>query len=167
MARRSLWDAGLDYGHGTGHGVGAYLNVHEYPPLISSRNDNVGMLANMFTSNEPGYYEEGKYGIRIEDVVQVVAVDEAGRRSLRGDFGGRGALTFYDCTMAPIQTTLVREELLTRDEARWLNDFHARVRQNVRPLLSEAQNEWLAKQTPNVTFAAQCGGDECLAQCGV
>lgn len=168
MARRSLWDAGLDYGHGTGHGVGAYLNVHEYPPLFSARtgSDTIGMLENMFTSNEPGYYEEGQYGIRIEDVVQVVPVSVSERSRLRGDFGGRGALTFADCTRVPIQTTLIKEELLTEQEARWLNEFHARVRLDTRELLSEVEYAWLVRQTPNVTWRAECSGT-CAVQCGL
>lgn len=168
MARRSLWDAGLDYGHGTGHGVGAYLNVHEYPPLFAARtnSDTIGMLANMFSSNEPGYYEEGAYGIRIEDVVQVVpAVLPNGQRRLRGDFDGRGALAFADCTRVPIQTTLIDETLLTESEARWLNEFHGRVREETQALLSEAEYAWLVQQTPNVTWRAECSGT-CAVQCG-
>lgn len=70
MARRALWDVGLDFSHATGHGVGAYLNVHEEPPVITEMNRAPGMCKNMFTSNEPGYYEEHKFGIRIEDVIQ-------------------------------------------------------------------------------------------------
>lgn len=158
MARRALWDVGLDYGHGTGHGIGAYLNVHEYPPLLSRRNDAVGVQLHMFTSNEPGYYAEGDYGIRIEDVIEVVPATGDG---LRGNFAGLGALAFRDCTRAPIQTTLLRDELLTAAEARWLNEFHALVRRDTRPLLSADAYEWLVRQTPNVTF----GGEKCSATC--
>lgn len=77
MARRALWEVGLNYNHGTGHGVGAYLNVHEYPPLISSRNSATGMCKNMFTTNEPGYYEDIKFGVRIENVLQVVDLPDS------------------------------------------------------------------------------------------
>lgn len=161
MARRSLWDVGLNYGHGTGHGVGSYLNVHEYPPLISSTNTPPGMQENMFTSNEPGYYEEGEYGIRIEDVIQVVAADAS---KLRGNFGGVGALTFLDITVAPIQTTLINEELLTYDEAVWLNDYHRGVRTAVRSFLNDAQFAWLERETPDVRYYAVIN-ETCSAVC--
>lgn len=134
MARRSLWDAGLDYGHGTGHGVGAFMGVHEYPPLISRTNSEPGMVENLFTSNgknlvipeiffeilfcikivslEPGYYLEDHYGIRIEDVIQVVPLS----RTIRGNFEGQGALEFYDITMVPIQIKLMDLDLLNYEE---------------------------------------------------
>lgn len=164
MARRALWDVGLDYGHGTGHGVGAYLNVHEYPPSIPSRFKGDGFQLSMFTSNEPGYYAEGDYGIRIEDVIEVVHADEG---ALRGNFAGRGALTFRDCTRAPIQTTMLREELLTAAEAHWLNEFHEHVRRDTRALLSADAYEWLVRQTPNVTLeTSQCSATICTAKCG-
>lgn len=111
MARRALWDVGLDYGHGTGHGIGAYLNVHEYPPLISSRNMAQGMLRNMFTSNEPGYYEDGSFGIRIESIIQVIQAPDT-----ETYFNGKGALKFSDITMAPIQTKLIDVNLLNKAE---------------------------------------------------
>lgn len=134
MARRALWDVGLDYGHGTGHGIGHGLNVHEYPPLISSRNMEPGMLKNMFTSNgkihlrirrsndqlkirfpisEPGYYEAGSFGIRIESIIQVIQAP-----GTEAYFNGKGALKFLDVTMAPIQTKLVDVTLLTKQEVR-------------------------------------------------
>lgn len=111
MARRALWEVGLDYNHATGHGVGAYLNVHEYPPLISSSNMSPGMCKNMFTTNEPGYYEEDKFGIRIENVLQVVDVPDSSQM-----FGGRGAFKFEDITMVPIQTKMINVDLLTEPE---------------------------------------------------
>ncbi|CAD7091432.1 unnamed protein product [Hermetia illucens] len=124
VARRELWQAGLDYGHGTGHGVGAFLNVHEYPPLITSRPSasSPGIMENMFTSDEPGYYEEDKFGIRIEDVVQVIK-----KANLSEAFGGRGALTFETVTFAPIQTKMIDTNLLTKDEADYINAYHQKV----------------------------------------
>lgn len=111
MARRALWDVGLDYSHATGHGIGAYLNVHEVPPLLSSKNTPPGMRENMFTSNEPGYYEDGKFGIRIENVLQVVHAPNSSTY-----FGGKGAFKFDDITMVPIQVKLIDVDLLTESE---------------------------------------------------
>ncbi|KAJ6605041.1 Xaa-Pro aminopeptidase ApepP [Pseudolycoriella hygida] len=150
MARRALWDAGLNYGHGTGHGIGAYLNVHEYPPSIGSSNSEPGMLKNMFTSNEPGFYQEGKFGIRIEDVVQAVPA------KILGDFNGVGALQFYHVTMVPLQTSLMKIELLTKQEIDWLNEYHERVFRNTDPVLERLNDadarEWLYEQTRPITY---------------
>ncbi len=121
LARSSLWDAGLDYDHGTGHGVGAYLSVHEGPQNISKRPITVALRPGMIVSNEPGYYKVGHYGIRIENLV---AVNEP------KDFGGdRKMMTFETLTLAPIDLACVDVSLLTADERVWLNDYHARVRQ--------------------------------------
>lgn len=111
MARRSLWDIGLDYSHATGHGIGAYLNVHEFPPKLSNDNFPPGMRKNMFTTNEPGYYEDGQFGVRIENVIQTVELPESSTY-----FGGRGAYSFHDVTMVPIQTKLIDVDLLTESE---------------------------------------------------
>lgn len=120
MARRSLWDVGLDYMHATGHGIGAYLNVHEYPPLLSSQNSPPGMCKNMFTTNEPGVYEDGAFGIRIENVLQVLNKPDSSKY-----FGGKGAYKFDDITMVPIQTKLINVDLLTQPEVssilKWIN----------------------------------------------
>lgn len=101
----------MDYDHATGHGVGAFLNVHELPPLISSKNMPPGMCMNMITTNEPGYYEDGKFGIRLENVLQVVEVPDSSKH-----FGGRGAYKFDDITMVPIQKKLINVDLLTKSE---------------------------------------------------
>lgn len=111
MARRSLWDVGLDYSHATGHGIGTYLNVHETPPLLSSKNIPPGMRKNMFTSNEPGYYEDDKFGIRIENVLQVIDAPDSSKY-----FDGKGAFKFDDITMVPIQAKLIDVDLLTESE---------------------------------------------------
>lgn len=111
MARRALWDVGLDYNHATGHGIGAYLNVHEYPPLLSSSNLSPGMCKDMFTTNEPGYYEENNFGVHIVNVLQVVDVPDSSKM-----FGGRGAFKFEDFTMVPIQSKMINNDLLTEQE---------------------------------------------------
>lgn len=147
MARRALWDVGLDYGHGTGHGIGSFLGVHEYPPSIvsSTTPSNQGLQENMFTSNEPGYYEADQFGIRIEDIVQVV------KANAPHDFSGRGALTFYTNTVVPLQTKLMDVALMSELEVDIVNRYHERVLREVGPLLLEqGANEayvWLGKQT--------------------
>lgn len=134
MARKALWDVGLDYGHGTGHGIGHFLNVHEGPMGISYKvmPDDPGLQENMFVSNgkegiyffslhlkivffclEPGFYKDGEFGIRIEDIVQIVPAN------LANDFNGRGALTFQTVTMCPIQTKLINVGLLNDHEVRF------------------------------------------------
>lgn len=112
IARKSLWDVGLNYGHGTGHGIGHFLNVHEGPMGIGVRPmpDDPGLQENMFLSNEPGYYEDGQFGIRIEDIVKVV------KANIGKNFNGNGALTFETVTMCPIQTKLIDVGLLTENE---------------------------------------------------
>ncbi|MBU6474682.1 MAG: M24 family metallopeptidase [Alphaproteobacteria bacterium] len=130
-ARAALKSVGLDYAHGTGHGVGSYLSVHEGPCSISSANTTVPMQAGMILSNEPGYYKEGAYGIRIESLVVVV---DTGRK----DKEGRDLLAFKTLTMAPIDRNLVDAALLTPNELKWLNDYHAEVRKNLLPLLQKA-----------------------------
>lgn len=109
FARQALWQVGLDYLHGTGHGVGMYLNVHEGPSGISWRPypDDPGMQENMFMSNEPGYYHEGEFGIRLENVIRVVKAETS------YNFGDRGYLTFEDVTMCPIQQNLIDPNLLS------------------------------------------------------
>uniref|UniRef100_A0A1B0CMA8 Xaa-pro aminopeptidase n=1 Tax=Lutzomyia longipalpis TaxID=7200 RepID=A0A1B0CMA8_LUTLO len=113
LARQFLFQEGMDYGHGTGHGIGAYLAVHEYPPLISSAGGAPGFLENMFVSNEPGYYEAESFGIRIEGIVQVVKFE--GKPGMR-DFAGRGAYTFHAATLVPFQLKMINTDLITKEE---------------------------------------------------
>jgi Xaa-Pro aminopeptidase len=130
FARRPLWDAGLDYGHGTGHGVGSYLSVHEGPQSISPRGTGQALKPGMICSNEPGYYKTGEYGIRIENLVVV--------REL-GDIPGgeKKMLGFETITRVPIDLNLVDAGMLTDAEKRWLNDYHTDVRAALAPLLAD------------------------------
>lgn len=129
FARRPLWEAGLDYGHGTGHGVGSYLSVHEGPQSISQRGTAQALKAGMICSNEPGYYKTGEYGIRIENLVVVKEASD-----IPG--GERKMLGFETLTMAPIDLESVEPSLLTQEERAWLNVYHASVRKALMPLLA-------------------------------
>ena len=141
FARRPLWDAGLDYGHGTGHGVGSYLSVHEGPQSISSRGVGQALKPGMICSNEPGYYKTGEYGIRIENLVVVRAPAE-----IAG--GEKGMLGFETITMAPIDLDLVESSMLTREERDWLNAYHAQVRAAVAPAMADdIDRAWLTQAT--------------------
>lgn len=139
FARMALWKAGLDYDHGTGHGVGSYLSVHEGPQRISKMG-HVPLKAGMIVSNEPGYYKTGAYGIRIENLVVVTppAPVEGGERMMMG---------FETLTLAPIDLNLVEKNLLTSEELEWLNAYHARVREALWPNLDSKTKEWLAEAT--------------------
>ena len=139
LARYSLWQAGLDYDHGTGHGVGAYLSVHEGPHRISKVANSIALQPGMIVSNEPGYYKTGAYGIRIENLV---AVKEA---KIEG--ADRRYLEFETLTHAPIDLACVDAGLLTDAERAWLNSYHARVRDIVGPQVDEPTRAWLAEAT--------------------
>jgi Xaa-Pro aminopeptidase len=139
LARASLWQAGLDYDHGTGHGVGAYLSVHEGPHRISKMPNNVALQPGMIVSNEPGYYKTDAYGIRIENLVAV--------REAKIDGADRRYLEFETLTLAPIDLACVEPSLLTEAERKWLNDYHGRVRETVMPQVDEATKAWLAEAT--------------------
>ena len=140
LARAALWQRGLDYDHGTGHGVGSYLNVHEGPQRISKVPNSVALQPGMIVSNEPGYYKTGAYGIRIENLVAVV-------ESPRGPDEERAMLAFETLTLAPIDRRLVQSALLTRDEIAWLDAYHARVREEIGAQLEGADLEWLRAAT--------------------
>ncbi|CUA75485.1 X-Pro aminopeptidase [Rhizoctonia solani] len=146
FARRALWADGLDYRHGTGHGVGHYLCVHEGPQGIGTRiaYNNTKLKEGMVLSNEPGYYADGKFGIRIESIVLVRKV------STPNDFGSRGYLGFERVTMCPIQTKLVEVSLLNDAERKWLNDYHAEVLDKVGPELAKVGDSraqaWLERE---------------------
>jgi Xaa-Pro aminopeptidase len=138
FARRALWQKGLDYDHGTGHGVGSYLSVHEGPQRISKAPNTQPLLPGMIVSNEPGYYKTGAYGIRIENLVVVRSSEEGGERDMLG---------FETLTLAPIDRTLVDCDLLDDDEIAWLDAYHARVREVISPLVDRDTAEWLKQAT--------------------
>ena len=141
LARKALWDKGLNYGHGTGHGIGSYLGVHEGPQAISpARGFGIGLEPGMILSNEPGFYREGKYGIRIENLVLVVE-----DRTLSGP--GSPFFSFETLTLCPIDLRLVEKKLLTKDETGWLNSYHRRVRKELTPLLDRPEAAWLKDAT--------------------
>ena len=140
LARHALWQAGLDFDHGTGHGVGSYLGVHEGPQRISKIANNVALRPGMVVSNEPGYYKAGAYGIRIENLVAVVAVDDIAGAERR-------MLGFETLTRAPIDRSLIVKEMLSEAERAWLNAYHAEVRERLSPELEPASQAWLAQAT--------------------
>ena len=136
LARAALWSAGLDYDHGTGHGVGSYLGVHEGPQNISKRPSPVALRPGMIVSNEPGYYKEGAYGIRIENL-QVVTEATA----IPG--GERPMLGFETLTLAPIDRNAIERALLNGEEVAQLNAYHERVLHAVGPLVPPDVLKWL------------------------
>ncbi len=139
LARQALWQAGLDYAHGTGHGVGCYLSVHEEAAGISPRGTEA-VLPGMIISNEPGYYKEGEYGIRIENLI---LCNKTGDKTE----DGRDMLYFETLTLAPIDLSIVDLRLLTDSERWWVNDYHFRVRDVLSPTLEPAEKSWLDQVT--------------------
>jgi Xaa-Pro aminopeptidase len=140
LARASLWQAGLDYDHGTGHGVGSYLGVHEGPQRISKLPNSQALLPGMIVSNEPGYYKTGAYGIRIENLVVVEKRDGLGE-------AGREIYGFETITLAPIDREAIARSLLEPHEVAWLDRYHARVREALTPLVDAETSAWLAEVT--------------------
>lgn len=143
LARAALWKAGLDYDHGTGHGVGCYLGVHEGPQSISRRPNSVALEPGMIVSNEPGYYKQGAFGIRIENLVLVTEP-----KMIAG--GEREMMGLETLTLAPIDVRLVARELLNDEEAEWLNAYHATVRETLTPLVDAQTKAWLANATREI-----------------
>ncbi len=138
FARKSLWEAGLDFEHGTGHGVGSYLSVHEGPQRIA-KTGAAALEPGMILSNEPGYYKAGHWGIRIENLVAVEP------RAVKG--AERPMLGFETLTLAPIDLRLIDPKRMTAGETAWLNAYHARVRKTLSPLLEAPARRWLAAAT--------------------
>ncbi|NWQ85907.1 XPP2 aminopeptidase, partial [Burhinus bistriatus] len=138
FARRALWDVGLNYGHGTGHGIGNFLSVHEWP--VGFQSNNVPLTAGMFTSIEPGYYRDGEFGIRIEDVALVVEVQTK-----------KPFLTFEVVSLVPYDRNLIDLSLLSPEQIRYLNAYYETIRARVGPELQRQQLEeeyhWLQKST--------------------
>jgi Xaa-Pro aminopeptidase len=139
LARTALWQAGLDFDHGTGHGVGSYLSVHEGPARISKLG-TVALKRGMILSNEPGYYKTGAYGIRIENLVLVVAAaaPEGADKPLNA---------FETLTLAPIDRRLILPRMLTGKERTWIDAYHARVLEVLSPLLDAPTTAWLVAAT--------------------
>jgi Xaa-Pro aminopeptidase len=144
LARAALWRAGLDFDHGTGHGIGSYLSVHEGPQRIA-KSGTTALAPGMIISNEPGYYAAGAFGIRIENLL---VVEE---RAIVG--GERPMLGFETLTFAPIDLSLIEPKLLDADEVAWLDDYHARVRKILSPRVDSRTRRWLAKATHRLAAA--------------
>lgn len=144
LSRMHLWENGLDYGHGTGHGVGFFLNVHEGPQGI--RGNHVGnatteFKSGMFTSNEPGYYKSGEYGIRIENLILCVEA---------GEFASGKFLEFETLTLFPIDTVLIDTDILNESERKWLNDYHTTVLEKLSPKLDAEEKAWLEEKCQSI-----------------
>jgi len=141
IARAPMWQAGVDYGHGTGHGVGYFLNVHEGPQVISyyaPAEPWTAMEAGMITSIEPGLYRQGQWGVRIENLVMNVPAGET-------EFGN--FLKFETLTLCPIDTRCIVKSMLNQDEIDWLNDYHAEVQRRLSPHVKGPAAEWLRTRT--------------------
>lgn len=135
LARLPLWEKGLDFDHGTGHGVGSYLAVHEGPQNISRKGPQIPLQPGMILSNEPGYYQPGKYGIRLENLVIVVEKEHA--PSMMG---------FETITFVPFDHQLINIDLLTEDEKSWINDYHQQIYTALSPHLDVLVRQWLKKE---------------------
>lgn len=142
LARQYLWDEGKAYYHGTGHGVGFFINCHEGPQSIRLNENPTPLQPGMVTSNEPGLYLEGKYGIRCENLVATVPWKET-------EFGK--FLEFRTMTLFPFDLTLFDASIMSDDEIKWLNDYHTEVRNRLTPLLSPEEAAWLAEKTKPLT----------------
>jgi len=148
FARRPLWEAGLDYPHGTGHGIGSFLSVHEGPQRIAAPNYPGGqalepLRAGMMLSNEPGYYKAGEYGIRIENLVLAVPRDIIGAEQMM--------IGFETLTLCPIECSLIAAELLTDEELGWLNAYHVTVAETLGPVLQGQDRSWLESKCSPIT----------------
>ena len=144
LARAPIWAEGINYGHGTGHGVGYFLNVHEGPQSISGAIPEAhnAMEAGMITSNEPGIYRPGKWGVRIENLM----LNIAGHQGEFGDY-----LKFETLTLCPIDTRCIDMAIIREDELAWLNDYHATVLERLSPRVSGAAKAWLEERTKAVS----------------
>ncbi|WDP89939.1 MAG: aminopeptidase P family protein [Desulfobacter sp.] len=138
LSRQYLWQQGLDFGHGTGHGVGFFLCVHEGPARISPFPVDVALKPGMLLTNEPGLYREGEYGIRLENMVMVAQAE-------KNNFGQ--FLTFENMTLCHFERELMARSLLTADEIQWINDYHHEVYEKLAPGLTPEVQDWLKKKT--------------------
>jgi Xaa-Pro aminopeptidase len=138
ITRKPLWDYAINYGHGTGHGVGYFLNVHEGPQVFNATATPVAIELGMITSVEPGVYRPGKHGIRIENLVNTI-------QDVSNEFNDFYA--FETLTIAPISTTIVKKELLEQSQIDWLNSYNALVFEKLSPLLNTEEAAWLKTET--------------------
>jgi Xaa-Pro aminopeptidase len=138
LARSLMWNAGLDYGHGTGHGVGAFLNVHEGPQRLSPRGSEEPLQAGMIISNEPGYYEDGWGGIRLENLYVVMPDDDMPPHP-----SGKRWLQLESLTLIPFDKRLIDWAQLTEVERVWLERYHQHVWETIGPMLNKAERAWL------------------------
>jgi Xaa-Pro aminopeptidase len=143
LARQFLWQEGFDYDHGTGHGVGCFLSVHEGPQRIAKNPNTTALKPGMVVSNEPGYYKEGSFGIRCENLLAVKTCENLSDAETP-------MLEFEALTMVPFDLRLVDIDLLTESEREWLNDYHARVREKLSSLLGENDRAWLQQATASI-----------------
>lgn len=141
LARKALWNEGLNYLHGTGHGIGHFLNVHEGPQSIRMNENPTTLQPGMVTSNEPGIYRAGKYGIRIENLIRT-------RHETTTEFGD--FYSFETLTLCPIDTTPIVKEMLTEEEITWFNEYHKFVYDRLSPLLTEGEKQWLKEKTHEI-----------------
>ena len=138
IARYYLWKNGLDYAHGTGHGVGSFLSVHEGPQSITKNLSNVKLEEGMILSNEPGFYKKKKYGIRIENLILVIKSKY------------KGFLEFKTLTLFPYERDLIKIDLLNNEQKAWVNSYHKRVYREISPSLPEKQQKWLLNKTRTI-----------------
>ncbi|MBS5980611.1 MAG: aminopeptidase P family protein [Dysgonomonas mossii] len=141
LARKALWDEGLNYLHGTGHGIGHFINVHEGPQNIRMNENPTTLQPGMVTSNEPGLYRAGQYGIRIENLIRT-------KHEMTTEFGD--FYSFETLTLCPIDTTPIVKEMLTEKEIIWLNEYHKFVYDRLSPLLTEDEKQWLKEKTHEI-----------------
>jgi len=141
LARKAMWENGINYLHGTGHGVGCYLNVHEGPQSIRQEENPVAIEAGMVVSNEPGIYRDYKHGVRIENMMLVVP-------AMTTDFGD--FLRFETLSLCPIDITPIITSMMTRDEIAWLNDYHQTVYEKISPFLTGEEKDWLKDKTTRI-----------------
>ena len=134
LARQYLWKEGLDYDHGTGHGVGAFLSVHEGPQSISRSAYSQELMPGMVISNEPGFYKEGNYGIRCENLVVVIENSDS-------------MLSFDTISFAPFDISLIDLSILSEREIHWINSYHENTRERLAPFLKKKDLEWLKTST--------------------
>lgn len=152
LARQALWQAGMDYDHGTGHGVGVYLSVHEGPQRLA-RTGAVALEAGMILSNEPGHYRPGAYGIRIENLVVVEPAEP-----VEGGDPEREMLCFSTLTFVPIDRRLIEPALLSPEERAWLDGYHAEVRRRIEPRVAPEVTDWLRQATAPLAGNGSGGG---------